>query len=100
MTAIDHIGDEYGGNGNYTYIIKGLPKSAPFGDPQYPTRHLAAGEKAILEAIHLCDLEIVAQERGATDEANNMSVKTSRERKKEAREKRKRGELETPECGW
>jgi len=71
--------NDFGGNGNYTYILKGLPSYCRMSEPQYPTRHKAVGAKAILEAIHLCDLELVVQERKATDPCNNENVLTSRE---------------------
>jgi hypothetical protein len=88
MAMNEYAGDEYGGNGNYTYILKGVPDYASSGDPQFPSRHMAVGEKANLEAIHLCDIEIVARERKATDPANHITVKTACERIQSARKQR------------
>jgi hypothetical protein len=76
MAMTEHAGEKFGGNGNYTYILKGIPSSVPYSNPQFPTRHRAVGEKVILEVIHLCEIEIVARERHATDPANKVNAMT------------------------
>lgn len=86
MAMTEHAGEKFGGNGNYTYILKGIPSSVPYNEPQFPTRHRAVGEKAILEAIHLCEIEIVARERNATDPANHVNAMTPCEIRQAARE--------------
>jgi len=76
MSMTDYAGERFGGNGNYTYILRGVPDYARTGNPQFPTRHRAVGEKVVLEAIHLCEIEIVVKERNATDEASRVNVMT------------------------